>query len=149
MHLHKLFLLVLAVLLTSSLWADPQPATASAATTVYAAAAPSAPAFDVKAATDAYLATVPPDKKARSDAYFEGGYWMQLWDFLIGAVIAVFLMHTRLSARMRAWAARLSSWRGVQDLVYFLQFLAFIASSDAWGRRGGSGERLPASSSSP
>ena len=127
MHLHKLFLLVLAILLTSCLWADSQPATAPASTTVSAAAARSGPAFDVKAAVDAYLATVPPDKKARSDAYFEGGYWMQLWDFLIGAVISIFLMHTRLSARMRDWAARLSSWRGIQDLVYFLQFLLFTS----------------------
>jgi STE24 endopeptidase len=88
---------------------------------------PAGPAFDVKAAVDAYLATVPPDKKARSDAYFEGGYWMQLWDFLFGAVVAVFLLHTRWSARMRDRAARLSSWRGIQDLIYFLQFLLFTS----------------------
>ncbi len=81
------------------------------------------PAFDVKAATDAYLATVPADKKARSDAYFEGGYWLQLWDFLLSSAIVIFLLHTRLSARMRGWAQRVSSWRGIQDLVYFLQFL--------------------------
>ncbi len=34
------------------------------------------PAFDAGRATAAYLATIPPDKKARSDAYFEGGYWL-------------------------------------------------------------------------
>jgi hypothetical protein len=31
------------------------------------------PRFDVKAAVDAYLARVPPDQRARSDAYFKGG----------------------------------------------------------------------------
>ena len=46
------------------------------------AAARPGPNFDVKAATDAWLATIPPDKKARSDSYFEGGYWLQLWDFV-------------------------------------------------------------------
>ena len=25
---------------------------------------------------------MPPSQRARSDAYFEGGYWLQLWDFL-------------------------------------------------------------------
>ena len=34
------------------------------------------PHFDAIAATNAYLAQIPPDKTARSDAYFEGGYWM-------------------------------------------------------------------------
>jgi STE24 endopeptidase len=81
------------------------------------------PAFDAKAATDAYLATVPADKKARSNAYFEGGYWLQLWDFLLGAVVCVLLLQTRFSARMRDWAARVSSWRGVRDLIYFILFL--------------------------
>src|SRR2546422_11238288 len=38
--------------------------------------------FDPVVATNAYLATVPPDKRARSDAYFEGGYWLILWNFL-------------------------------------------------------------------
>lgn len=46
--------------------------------------AQASPAFDATRATDAYLATVPPDKKARSDAYFEGGYWLLLWNFLYG-----------------------------------------------------------------
>jgi len=36
--------------------------------------------FDVKAAVDAYLAKVPALQRARSDAYFEGGYWLLLWD---------------------------------------------------------------------
>ena len=38
--------------------------------------------FDVKAAVDAYLASVPAAQRARSNAYFEGGYWLLLWDFL-------------------------------------------------------------------
>lgn len=33
--------------------------------------------FDAVAATEAYLARVPPEAKARSDAYFEGGSWPQ------------------------------------------------------------------------
>jgi STE24 endopeptidase len=43
------------------------------------------PHFDATAATNAYLAQIPADKTARSDAYFEGGYWLILWDFLYGS----------------------------------------------------------------
>jgi STE24 endopeptidase len=124
MLLRKLSLLVLALLLVPALRADPQ----SPGATVMPAgpntsAAPTAPAFDVKTATDAYLATVPPDKKARSDAYFEGGYWLQLCDFLFAVAVAILLLQSRISARIRDWAVRISSWRGVQDLLYFIVFL--------------------------
>src|SRR5258706_16113434 len=64
------------------------------------------PAFNVEAASRAFLDRLPPDKKARSDAYFEGGYWLQLWQFLYGAAIGIFLLQTRLSARMRDLAGR-------------------------------------------
>ena len=49
-------------------------------TKVPAAAQPS-DHFDVNAATDAYMDLMPASAKARSDAYFEGGYWLILWDF--------------------------------------------------------------------
>ena len=115
MLLRKFATMIFALLMVPLLWAEPQLPSA--------APAPSAPAFDVKGAIDAYLATVPPDKRARSDAYFEGGYWLQLWNFLFGAVVAIFLLQSRLSARIRNWAVRISSGRGVQDLLYFIGFL--------------------------
>lgn len=86
-----------------------------------AAAAPqtaSAAAFDPEAATEAYLAQVPADVRARSDAYFEGGYWLLLWDFLWGLGVAALLLETRLSARMRDLAARLTQFRPVQTFLY-------------------------------
>ena len=121
MLLRILALIIFALLMVPLLVADPQSTSVPAATT--AIPAPTAPAFDVKAATDAYLATVPPDKKARSDAYFEGGYWLQLWDFLFAAAVAILLLQSRISARIRDWAVRISSWRGVLDLLYFIVFL--------------------------
>jgi STE24 endopeptidase len=126
MLLRKLSLVLSLLLLVPLQWAQPQASSAPASPAAATVAVRNRPAFDVKAATDAYLATVPPDKKARSDAYFEGGYWLQLWDFLLGSVIAIFLLHMRLSARMRDWAQRVSSWRGIQDLMYFLQFLVIM-----------------------
>jgi STE24 endopeptidase len=121
MLLRKLSLLLLALLLLPVMRADAQSTGAPIAPS--AATAATGPAFDVKAATDAYLATVPPDKKARSDAYFEGGYWLQLWDFLLGAAVAIFLLQSRLSARICDWATRISPRRAVPDLTYFIVFL--------------------------
>ena len=56
------------------------------------AAQPSAH-FDPEAATNAYLALIPPSASSRSDAYFEGGYWLLLWDFLYGAAIALLILN--------------------------------------------------------
>src|SRR5260370_5652060 len=116
----RLAAVFLALSAISMLWTQSQSAGAAAAATPPAL---SGPAFDVKAATDAYLAKVPPDKRARSDAYFEGGYWLQLWDFLLSSAILILLLQSGLSARMRNWAQRISSWRGIQDLIYFILFL--------------------------
>ena len=62
--------------------------------------------FNVEAATDAYLAKIPADARARSDAYFEGGYWLILWDFLYGAALALLLLSLRWSSRMRSRRSR-------------------------------------------
>jgi STE24 endopeptidase len=125
MLMRKLSLLVLIFVLFPATWANSQTTNAAPAAPAAATSTPApSPAFDVKAATDAYLATVPADKKARSDAYFEGGYWLQLWDFLFGSVVAIVLLQSRFSVRLRDWAARISSWQGVRDLIYFVLFLA-------------------------
>ncbi|MGD0792081.1 MAG: M48 family metallopeptidase [Terriglobales bacterium] len=87
------------------------------------AAAQASPHFDATAATNAYLAQIPADKTARSDAYFEGGYWMILWDFLYGAVVALLLLNLRWSARMRDLAERVTRFKPVHMIVYWLQYL--------------------------
>src|SRR6202163_1699036 len=81
------------------------------------------PHFDAAAATNAYLAQIPADKTARSDAYFEGGYWMILWDFLYGVAVALLLLNLRWSARMRDLAERVTRFKPVHTFVYWLQYL--------------------------
>jgi len=81
------------------------------------------PHFDALAATNAYLAQIPADKTARSDAYFEGGYWLILWDFLYGVVIALLLLNLRWSARMRDLSERFTRFKPVHTLVYWVQYL--------------------------
>jgi STE24 endopeptidase len=85
------------------------------------------PHFDATAATNAYLAQIPPDKTARSDAYFEGGYWMILWDFLYGVAIALLLLNLRWSARMRDLSERVTRFKPVHTFVYWLQYLVLTS----------------------
>ena len=91
------------------------------------AEAQASPHFDATAATNAYLAQIPPDKTARSDAYFEGGYWMILWDFLYGVVIALLLLNLRWSARMRELSERVTRFKPVHTFVYWLQYLVLTS----------------------
>jgi STE24 endopeptidase len=79
--------------------------------------------FDALAATNAYLAQIPAEKTARSDAYFEGGYWMILWDFFYGVVVALLLLNLRWSARMRDLAERVTRFKPIQTFIYWLQYL--------------------------
>jgi len=86
------------------------------------AAQPSAH-FDVEAATNAYLAEIPATARARSDAYFEGGYWLILWDFLYGAAIYVLLLRFRWSSAMRNFAERLTRFKPIQTFIYWAEFV--------------------------
>ncbi|HWE25423.1 MAG TPA: M48 family metallopeptidase [Myxococcales bacterium] len=81
--------------------------------------------IDPDAATRAYLAWQTPAAKAKSDAYFEGGYWLDLWSFLWSAAAFFVLLHTGASARMRTMAERLPS-RPLQVAAYWIQFLVAV-----------------------
>jgi STE24 endopeptidase len=78
---------------------------------------------DPEAATQAYLARLSPEAKARSDAYFEGGYWLQLWGLLYGLAAAWLLLATRISHRMRDFAERRFSRKPLQTALYAVQYL--------------------------
>ena len=56
---------------------------------------------DADAATDAYMARISPEARARSNAYFEGGYWIQLWNFLIGLAITWVLLSGQRAVRLK------------------------------------------------
>jgi STE24 endopeptidase len=79
--------------------------------------------FDPDAATKAYLAQIPASARSRSDAYFEGGYWLILWDFLMSLAIFWVLLRFRWTVKMRDFAARISRVAFLRDLIYWIQFL--------------------------
>ena len=91
-----------------------------------AAASGASGSIDVAAATRAYLDVLTPEQRAKSNAYFEGGYWLILWNFLWASAIYLLLLQTGLSAKMRDRAERLTGIKPVQTLLYGLQFLVAL-----------------------
>ena len=91
--------------------------------TVPPAAQPSAN-FNADAATEAYLAEIPRASKDRSDAYFEGGYWMILWNFIYQAIVLLLFLDLRWSAAMRNFAERLTRFRPVRTMIYTAELMA-------------------------
>src|SRR6201984_3035170 len=83
-------------------------------------------AFDPVTATQAWLNTVPPEKRAKSDAYFEGGYWLILWNFLLAAAISIFLLASRISAWLRDFSQRLSKFKTLQVACYAVPYLVIV-----------------------
>ena len=62
--------------------------------------------FDPATATQLWLDSVPQNQREKSNAYFEGGYWLILWDFVLTAAISVLLLTSRFSARLRDFSER-------------------------------------------
>jgi STE24 endopeptidase len=117
----RIFLLALCCLTVAPVFAQES----SPAATPFPA--PSiAPGTDPATATRAWLDTVPPDKKARSDAYFEGGYWLILWNFLMAVAISIFLLASRVSARFRDFGERTTRFRFLQVVLYAVPVLLLI-----------------------
>jgi len=92
---------------------------AAIAATAPSSAAPAATApFDAEAETNAYLSLLSPAARARSDAYFEGGYWLILWDCVIALVVAWIFLGTGLSRRMRDKVEAMTRFRWLQSALY-------------------------------
>jgi len=121
---NRLILLFLGISLVSVAPARAQQiAKQSAATTI---SVENASSFDPAAATQAWLNTVPPEKRAKSNAYFEGGYWLILWNFLLAVAISIFLLASRISARMRDFAERRTRFRAIHVSVYAISYFVLV-----------------------
>src|SRR5690349_16761032 len=120
-------MLWLLVVFAGCVAAEAQPAIQPAVdiTKVPVAAQPS-PQFNAETATDAYMAMMPPEAIARSNAYFQGGYWLILWDFLYASASSLLLLNTRWSAKMRDAAVRMTRFRWLQSVIYWVQYLVAV-----------------------
>lgn len=90
------------------------------------AAAQTGPAFNVDKATDAFLDLLSPEQRRLSDQYFEGGYWLQLWELLwtVGACVALLL--TGASRRLRVLSMRVSRYAWISTPVYVALLLVAL-----------------------
>ena len=81
--------------------------------------------FDADQATRQWLDTMSPEARAKSDAYFEGGYWLILWDFLVGLLVAWLLLGTGLSTRLRDFNEKLIRFKWAQTALYAVEYALF------------------------
>jgi STE24 endopeptidase len=86
-----------------------------------------AAAFDPEAATQAYLATLKGAARAKSDAYFEGGYWLLLWGAVITVLISWIELRFGWSAKWSGWAGRVTQRRWLRPALYALPFVLITA----------------------
>jgi len=85
-----------------------------------------ATAFDPVAATEAYLAKLSPEARARSDAYFEGGYWLLLVSLLVTLFICWFLLRSGIATRLRTAVEGRFKRLFVRGYIYVLIISAII-----------------------
>jgi STE24 endopeptidase len=116
--------LVLVVLFVSSALLD---AAAPPASVIPTKEIATAGTFDPASATRAWLQTVPADKRAKSDAYFQGGYWLILWNFVLGAAICLFFLVSGLSARLRAFGEKTTRFKALQVALYTITYVLIVS----------------------
>lgn len=73
---------------------------------------------DAELATQAYLDRLPAANVQRANQYEEGGYWLQLWEFLLGLAIAALMLGGRRAARVRDWAQRVGRYAPLRDGLF-------------------------------
>src|SRR5947208_14464111 len=106
--------LAVSLLFGLSIAAHAQTSTPTAA----AGVTETAKSFDAATATQAWLGTVPRAQREKSNAYFEDGYWLVRWNFLLAAGISIFLLASRISARMRDLAERSTRVTALQAVIH-------------------------------
>ena len=61
--------------------------------------------------------------RAKSDAYFEGGYWLPVWGALLTLFTSWLMLRFKWSAGWRGWAERVTSRRWLQPALYALPYI--------------------------
>ena len=88
-----------------------------------------APQFDARRATDAYLARVSGAARARSDAYFEGGYWLLAVDLIWTLAVSALLLWLKISRALRDWANELSESPAYRAMIYGGVYVLIMAAA--------------------
>lgn len=86
--------------------------------------APKTEKFDINEATQQYLSTLTSEQKSKSDSYFEGKYWLILWDMLYGILVAWIFLFWGLSRWIKKLALK-AKRINIQNLIYIGCYLLF------------------------
>ena len=87
------------------------------------------PKFDAGSATSAYLARISGPARERSDAYFEGGSWLELLDLLWTLALSGLLLWLGISAAIRDRIAERMHNRTYQVMAYVVLYVAITAAA--------------------
>jgi STE24 endopeptidase len=79
-------------------------------------------AFNAATATQHYLDMLSPAQKAKSDAYFEGGYWLLLWNMLYALAVGFIFLKLGLSRMIKGLAQKVNNVN-LQNLIYGILYL--------------------------
>jgi STE24 endopeptidase len=82
--------------------------------------------FDPEVATQKYIETLTPEAKQKSDSYFEGGYWLILWNLLYGIVVAWVFLSLGLSKWIKSIATKVNNIN-IQNLIYIGLYFLFAS----------------------
>jgi STE24 endopeptidase len=74
--------------------------------------------FDYEAATQTYMNSIPQNDKANSDAYFEGGYWLILWNLIYDIVVVAIFYFAGIAAWLKKLVTKISKNNNIQNLLY-------------------------------
>jgi STE24 endopeptidase len=80
-------------------------------------------AFDPDLATKAWMATLNGAARARSDAYFEGGYWLILWGALAGIAADLIILRLGWAAAISARVARITRRSTLRSFLFTLPYI--------------------------
>lgn len=80
--------------------------------------------FDPEMATQKYLDTLTPEEKEKSDAYFEGGYWLILWNLVLGIIVTWVFLSLGLSRWIKRIATKAKDI-DIQNLIYISLYFLF------------------------
>ncbi|MEY2884966.1 MAG: hypothetical protein RL490_2690 [Pseudomonadota bacterium] len=79
--------------------------------------------FDAELATRAYMATLNGAARAKSDGYFEGGYWLILWGALAGIAADLVILRLGWAAALSARVRRFTGKRWLQSFLFAIPYL--------------------------
>ena len=119
---YSLFILIF---LSCSLFAQVSDSVGTAADSISTVLETPAEPFDVDAAVNEYLNSLTDEQKAKSDAYFEGGYWLLLWGILYEIFVAWIFLAKGLSGKIKSWASKVSGRTNLSNWIYLLIYSTF------------------------